>query len=102
MNPKVRFIVPCHNLAHLLPNCLNSILAQTYSDFDALIMDDCSPAHTPEVAQACSDRRVRHVRHARNLGNIGNDKKGMALSRGPYIWLISADDYLQWEYLLQC
>jgi glycosyltransferase involved in cell wall biosynthesis len=76
-------------------------LAQTYSDFEVLIMDDCSPDHTPEVAQAFSDRRVRHVRCARHLGNIGNYNKGIALSQGPYIWLISADDYLRREYVRQ-
>ena len=100
MEPKVSFIVPCYNLAHLLADCVNSILMQSYANFEVLIMDDCSPDHTPEVAQSFSDHRVRHIRNESNLGNIGNYNRGIGLSRGDYIWLISADDYLQRDYLL--
>jgi glycosyltransferase involved in cell wall biosynthesis len=101
MNPKVSFIVPCYNLAHLLPDCLHSILSQTYSDFEVLLMDDCSPDHTPEVAQSFSDSRLRHIRNDKNLGNIANYNKGIGLSRGQYVWLISADDYLRRDYVLE-
>jgi glycosyltransferase involved in cell wall biosynthesis len=100
MEPKVSFIVPCYNLAHLLADCVNSILMQSYTNFEVLIMDDCSPDHTPEVAQSISDHRVRHIRNEKNLGNIGNYNRGIGLSRGDYIWLISADDYLQRDYVL--
>src|SRR6478672_7594179 len=59
---KVSFVVPCYRLAHLLGECVDSILAQSYGDFEVLIMDDCSPDATPEVAASFSDPRVRHVR----------------------------------------
>jgi hypothetical protein len=94
MQPKVSFIVPCYNLAHLLSDCVNSILTQSYRNFEVLIMDDCSPDHTPEVAQSFSDHRVRYIRNEKNLGNIGNYNRGIGLCRGDYVWLISADDYL--------
>lgn len=42
MNPKVSFVVPCYKLAHLLGECLQSILSQTFTDFEVLVMDDCS------------------------------------------------------------
>ena len=100
MEPKVSFIVPCYNLAHLLADCVNSILMQSYSNFEVLIMDDCSPDHTPEVAQSFSDHRIRYIRNERNLGNIGNYNRGISLTKGDYIWLISADDYLQMDYVL--
>ena len=100
MEPKVSFIVPCYNLAHLLADCVNSILMQSYTNFEVLIMDDCSPDHTPEVARSFSDHRVRHIRNESNLGIIGNYNRGIGLSRGDYIWLISADDYLQRDYVL--
>ena len=41
--PRVSFIVPCYRLAHLLADCVNSILSQTFEDLEVLIMDDCSP-----------------------------------------------------------
>jgi glycosyltransferase involved in cell wall biosynthesis len=101
MNTRVTFIVPCYKLAHLLPDCVNSILAQSFGDFELLIMDDCSPDNTAEVAARFKDPRVKHIRNEPNLGHLRNYNKGIALSRGEYVWLISADDYLYRPYVLQ-
>jgi glycosyltransferase involved in cell wall biosynthesis len=101
MDPKVSFIIPCYKLAHFLGDCVNSILAQTYSDFQVLILDDCSPDNTTEVAAGIKDARVRYIRNEVNLGNIANYNKGIQLARGSYIWLISADDSLRSQYVLE-
>jgi glycosyltransferase involved in cell wall biosynthesis len=101
MSVKVSFVVPCYNLAHLLSECISSILSQTYEDFEVLIMDDCSPDNTPEIARSLRDPRVTHVRNDKNLGHHPNYNKGIALSRGKYVWLISADDCLRRPYTLE-
>ena len=101
MTPVVSFVVPCYKLAHLLPECIESILGQTYGNFEVLIMDDCSPDQTPEVAQSFQDPRVKHIRNEPNLGHLRNYNKGIGLTRGKYVWLISADDYLRRSYVLQ-
>jgi glycosyltransferase involved in cell wall biosynthesis len=80
---------------------VNSILSQTYRDLEVLIMDDCSPDNTPEIAASFSDPRVRYVRNEHNLGHLQNYNKGIELSRGRYVWLISADDRLRRLYLLE-
>jgi len=95
MKPKVTFIVPCYKLAHLLRKCVRSILFQTFQDFEVLIMDDCSPDNTPEVAASFRDPRVKHIRNEPNLGHLKNYNKGISLAEGDYIWLISADDSLR-------
>ena len=95
MEPKVSFIVPCYNLAHLLAECVNSILVQTYENFEVLIMDDCSPDNTPDIAQSFQDPRVFHIRNERNLRHLANYNKGIQMARGMYVWLISADDRLR-------
>src|ERR1700726_4953010 len=100
-NPTVRLGVPCYKLSHLLPEYVNSILGQTYGDFEVLIMDDCSPDNTPEVARSFQDPRVKYIRNNPNLGPLPNYNKGIGLSRGKYVWLISADDYLRRSYILQ-
>jgi glycosyltransferase involved in cell wall biosynthesis len=64
-------------------------------------MDDCSPDNTSEVAQSFQDPRVKHIRNDPNLGHLCNYNKGIALARGKYIWLISADDYLFCDYVLE-
>lgn len=66
------FVVPCYKLAHLLAECVSLILAQTFEDFEVLIMDDCSPDNTMEVATSFRDRRVRYVRNDRNVGHLRN------------------------------
>lgn len=101
VSPKVTFIVPCYKLAHLLPDCIDSILTQSFQDFEILIMDDCSPDNTPEVAQSFTDPRVRHIRNEPNLGNSSNYNKGIELAKGKYVWLISADDRLRRPYVLE-
>jgi glycosyltransferase involved in cell wall biosynthesis len=100
-DPAVSFVVPCYRLAHLLRECVTSILSQTYCDFEVLIMDDCSPDNTADIAAAFTDHRVRYIRNAENLGHLANYNKGISLSRGRYIWLISADDRLRRRYVLE-
>jgi hypothetical protein len=93
--PLVTFVVPCYKYAHLLGKCVGSILAQDYENFEVLIMDNCSPDNTPEVAQSFRDSRVRHIRNDSNLGPTRNFNKGVTLARGKYVWVLSADDLLR-------
>jgi len=93
--PLVTFVVPCYNYAHLLGKCVSSILAQDCENFEVLIMDNCSPDNTPEVAQSFQDSRVRHIRNDSNLGAEQNFNKGLTLARGKYVWILSADDLLR-------
>jgi hypothetical protein len=101
MNPLVSFVVPCYKLGHFLPQCINSILVQTYKDFEVLIMDNCSPDSTPEVARSFHDPRIKHIRNEANIGHIPNFNKGITLSGGKYVWLISADDFLLSNQVLE-
>src|ERR1051325_8426833 len=101
MSPTVSFVVPCYKLAHLLKECIQSILAQTYENFEILIMDDCSPDDTESVAQSFADPRIRYIRNETNLKHLRNYNKGIELSRGRYVWLISADDCLRRPYILE-
>ncbi len=100
-SPKVSFVVPCYKLGHLLAECVNSILSQTYTDFEILILDDKSPDNTAEVSKSFTDSRVTYIQNPENLGNLRNYNKGIGLARGKYIWLISADDFLIRPYVLE-
>lgn len=53
------------------------------------------------MAKSFQDPRVQHVRNERNLGLVNNFNKGIGLSRGKYVWIISADDYLRRPYTLE-
>ncbi len=95
MDPMVTFVIPCYKLAHMLPDCVNSLLRQDYKNFEVLIMDNCSPDRTPEVAQSFNDPRVKHIRNETNVGHIRNFNKGISLARGKYVWMLPVDDMLR-------
>lgn len=101
MTPVVSFVVPCYKLGHLLAECIQSILGQSFRDLEVLIMDDCSPDNTAEVGQLFKDERVRYIRNEVNLGHLPNYNKGISMARGKYIWLISADDCLRRPYAVE-
>jgi glycosyltransferase involved in cell wall biosynthesis len=92
--PLVTFVVPCYKYAHFLGKCVNSILAQSFKNLEILIMDNCSPDDTQEVAQSFQDPRVRYFRNDSNIGQVQNFNKGLTLARGKYVWVLSADDLL--------
>ncbi|MCC6293307.1 MAG: glycosyltransferase [Bryobacterales bacterium] len=100
-HPAVSFVIPCYNLAAFLPACVRSIQMQSFQDWEILIMDDCSSDNTPEVATGFGDERIRYVRNDPNLGHLKNYNKGISLTRGRYIWLISPDDTLRKPYVLE-
>jgi glycosyltransferase involved in cell wall biosynthesis len=100
-DPLVTFVVPCYKLAHLLTECVHSILAQSYGDFEVLIMDNCSPDNTPQVAASFQDPRVKHIRNETNIGHLRNFNKGVSMAAGKYVWLLSADDSLKSPEVLE-
>jgi len=96
MAPTVSVIVPCYRYAGLLEGCVDSVLAQEGVDVRVLILDDCSPDETPEVAGriAARDPRVEYRRAERNQGLIPTANEGLAWADGDYVVLLSADDLL--------
>jgi glycosyltransferase involved in cell wall biosynthesis len=98
--PLVSFVVPCYRLGHFLRECVDSILDQTYENYEVVIMDDFSPDDTPSIARSFNDPRVVHIRNTRNLGHLANYNEGIRRARGDYVWLISADDKLIKPYVL--
>jgi glycosyltransferase involved in cell wall biosynthesis len=64
---------------------IESVLAQSYGDFELIVMDDASPDETGEVVRRFGDARIRYVRNERNLNMPGNLNAGIALAGGTYI-----------------
>lgn len=91
--PKVSVVVPTYNYAHFLDETIQSVLAQTYTDFELIIVDNCSTDNSAEVIQKyLSDSRVSLVVNERNLGLVGNWNKCLEVARGEYIKFLCADD----------
>jgi len=91
-SPTVSVILPTYNRAHLIGRAIESVLNQTYQDFELIVVDDGSTDNTQEVMKAFRDKRVRNIRHSRNTGAAAARNRGITASRGKYIAFQDSDD----------
>ncbi len=92
--PLVSVITPCFNASLTLPKTLESILAQTFTDWELILVDDCSPDDTCDKAQAyCdADTRIHLIRQLENGGAAVARNAGIERAKGRYIAFLDADD----------
>ncbi len=100
--PTVSVIVPNYNHARFLQQRIESILRQTYQDFELILLDDCSTDDSRAIlSQYISDPRVRTEFNKSNSGSPFKQwNKGARLAQGKYIWIAESDDYAD-EKLLE-
>ena len=91
-SPRVSVIITTHNRADMLPRAVDSVLAQTFQDYEIIIVDDCSTDHTPEVIAKFDDPRVRSSRHEVNKRQAAAINTGIANACGEYIAFLDDDD----------
>jgi glycosyltransferase involved in cell wall biosynthesis len=93
--PRVSVIVPNYNHAPYLRQRIDSIFAQTYQDFELLLLDDNSTDGSQSIlAEYSSEPRVRLYLNDRNSGSPFKQwNKGVHLARGEYVWIAESDDY---------
>jgi len=100
--PKVSVIVPNYNHAKYLRQRIDSILNQTFQDFEVLILDDCSTDDSVSVINEYEGKRD-NLRIILNKTNSGSPflqwQKGIALAKGEWIWIAESDDLAQPEFL---
>jgi len=96
--------VPVYNCERYLGASLDSLLAQTFADFELIVCDNASTDRTEEIARdyAARDPRVRYVRNATNLGLPGNYRRTFELATGEYFRWAAADDVSGPEFLARC
>jgi glycosyltransferase involved in cell wall biosynthesis len=93
--PAVSVIVPNYNHASFLRKRLDSILDQSYKDFEVILLDDCSTDNSRDILTAyADDSRVRIEFNAKNSGSTFKQwNKGVRLAKGKYVWIAESDDY---------
>jgi len=92
MNPKVTVLMSVNNGAKYLSEAIESILDQSFGNFEFLVIDDGSTDSSASIIEACSDSRIVLVRNEENLGLTRSLNKGLGLARGKYIARMDADD----------
>lgn len=95
-NPKISVIVPVYNVEQYLHRCIDSILAQTFTDFEVLLIDDGSTDNSGKICDeyAKKDKRIR-VFHKKNGGVSAARNCGIDFSKGELIYFVDSDDWLK-------
>lgn len=94
MNPTVSVCIPTYRGAEYLGRAIESVLAQTFRDFELLVIDDNSPDDTEAIVASYKDPRLRYLRNETNLGPEDNWNRCLKESRGRYFKLLPQDDIL--------
>jgi glycosyltransferase involved in cell wall biosynthesis len=90
--PKISVILPAYNAATYLKEAIDSILSQTYVDFELLIINDGSKDSTESIILGYDDSRIKYYKHDYNLGLVKTLNEGIELSHGEFIARMDADD----------
>ena len=93
-NPSVSVCIPTYLGDKTLGAAIESVLAQTYTDFELIVIDDGSPDDTRAVVERFSDHRIVYLRNEKNLGPQGNWNRCLDVASGDYFKLLPHDDLL--------
>ena len=99
-NELVSVVVPIYNVQAYLPQCIESILGQSYRNIEIILVDDGSPDESPAICDAYQkkDSRIRVI-HKENGGLSDARNAGTAIAQGEYITYVDSDDWIDTEYV---
>lgn len=90
--PKVSVIIPTHNRPELLKKAIESVLAQTYSDFEVVVVDDGLQKRSNGIVEQFHDRRIRYLQHDAERGGSAARNSGIRAATGDFIAFLDDDD----------
>lgn len=89
---KVTVLMPAYNVGKYIRESIDSVLKQTYRDFELLVVDDCSTDNTAEVVKRFDDPKIKYVKNEKNLGLADNLNRGLELIETEYVARMDGDD----------
>lgn len=97
--PKITVCIPTFNRVKLLPYAIESVIKQSYQDFEIIICDDGSTDGTPELMSSYTEQRIKYIRHPQNIGKSNNMRSGFDAASGEYFIKFDDDDRLTPDFL---
>ena len=94
MTPRVSVVMPAYNAASFITEAVGSTLAQTFTDFELIVVDDGSTDDTATIARAFADDRLRVIGNSANLGMFTSLNIALGSARGEFIARMDADDIM--------
>jgi glycosyltransferase involved in cell wall biosynthesis len=91
-DPVISVVLPVYNGEKYLSESISSVLSQTFTNFELIILNDGSTDSTEAIVESFSDSRIRYIKNDTNLGLIKTLNRGVSLARGRYIARMDADD----------
>ena len=93
-SPYFSIIVPMYNAERYIKICVDSILDQTFQDFELIIVDDCSTDNSYKICNELygNNEKVRLFRHEKNQGPSAARNLGLKTATGEWIWFVDSDD----------
>lgn len=93
MNELVSIIMPSYNTAKFISETIYSVLTQTYTNWELIIVDDCSTDNTDEVAKPfLSDERIKYIKNEKNSGAAISRNRALCEAKGKWIAFLDSDD----------
>lgn len=98
--PKISIIIPFYNVEKYIAKCIDSILTQTFTDFECILVNDGSPDNSPEICNeyAKKDERIKVI-HKENGGVSSARNAGLNIAQGKWITFVDSDDWINDNYL---
>lgn len=104
----ISIIIPTYNRGYIIKDSIKSILNQTYTDFELIIVDDGSTDNTTDVVKSIKDKRIKYIKYENNKGACYARNVGIKAAKGDYITFHDSDDYcfedrikLQYENIIK-
>lgn len=100
LTPKISVIIPVYNVEKYLNKCIDSVLNQTYKDFELILVDDGSPDKSGKICDdyAKKDKKIK-VLHTENSGASKARNNGLSIAQGEFITFLDSDDYWEKDFL---
>lgn len=96
--PKVSIIVPCYNQAQYLDECLQSVLMQSYNNWECIVVNDGSPDNTNQLAKKWIEKDTRYKYFYQENGGLSSARNaGLKIAKGDYVQFLDSDDLIEPE-----
>ena len=99
MNDLVSIIMPSYNTAKYIADSIKSVQKQTYSNWELIIVDDCSTDNTDKIVESIQDQRIRYIKNETNSGAAFSRNRALREAKGRWIAFLDSDDLWKSEKL---